>query len=130
MGLYNLNKFCHIFIVWVQGAWSYIRTNLLVLGDQSNSSQHVSSDQPNSSQLVTDSKAASQSNDRIPLQSASDHSHNSSVLPYSSATDAYQGDIKKEHTEVKAPAYRYEGMIGLPRDYSGLTTWNVFISYI
>ena len=133
-GTVSLNKFCRIFIVWIRELWRSICTIILPVTDgQGNASLQVSSNQQSStrSEAHSEELSTSQTDHTTLPQSASGQQLNSSV---SSSSGVSSCDIRKEHTKIKlaaSPVYKYESMIGLPRDYCYLTDWSsVYSIYV
>ena len=129
-GTVNLHKFCHVFIVWVRELWRSICTIILPVTDgQDNAPLQVSNNQKSSTRSEGHSKEISTSQNQTTLsQSASGQQHDSSV---SSNSGVASCDAEKEHTKIKhvsSPVYKYESMIGLPRDYCHLTDWSAVYS--
>ena len=128
-GTVNLHRFSRVFIVWINELWRNVRTIILPVTDhqpedstslQASSNQQSSTSSRSYSTLHTDHRALS--------QSPSGQQHNSSVPSAASC------DTGKEHTKTKhasSPLYKYESMIGLPRDYCHLTDWSgVYSIYV
>ena len=110
-GTVTLNKFCYLFIVWIPELWKNIRIVVLPLsGDQDDSSQQVPSD----SQEYSVELSTPHTNYRRNSQSSSAQQHDSSESgpPNSNAS----------------PPYKYEAMIGLPKDHHQLNGWSCFYS--
>ena len=127
-GTVTLDIFCYIFIVWVRELWKTIRIAVLpLLGDQDNSSSQMqvpSNHQSNSSghssvEAHIEELSTSQSDHTGSSQSASGQELGSSatVTPNSTMADA------------TSPPYKYEAMIGLPKDdHHSTTSWSSYYS--
>ena len=130
-GTVNLHRFCRVFIVWISKLGINILTIILpITDDQDNSSQGASSNQETSASSGTHSEdpSAIQTDHTIPSQSASGQQHDS-LMPPSSSVTFY--DMKREHRESKpadSPVYKYESMIGLPRDHCHMSDWSSIYS--
>ena len=127
-GTVNLNRFSRIFIVWINELWRNICTIVLPVTDhQDNAPLQVSSNQQSSAS----SEATTQTDHTTLSQSTSGQQHNSAVP---SSSGVASNDTGKECTKMKhssSPVYKYESMIGLPRDYCHLTNWSgVYSIYV
>ena len=108
-GTVTVNKFCHFFIAWIRELWKNIRI-VPLSGDQDDSSQHV----PSGSQAYSVELSTPHTSHRGSSQSASGQQHDSSESgPPNSNT---------------SPVYKYEAMIGLPKDHCQLNEWSGFYS--
>ena len=116
-GAITLNKFCHIFIIWIGEPWKNIRMIILPLsGDQDDPSQQVAStwSSNSGSQAYSVELSSSSTDHRGSSQSASGQQHDfSESMPVNSNA---------------SPAYKYEAMIGLPKDHRQLNDWSGFYS--
>ena len=121
-GTLNLNKFCHIFIIWIGEPWKNIHIIVLPLsGDQSDLSQQAPSSWSSNSgsQVYLVEPSSSHTDHRGSSQSASGQQRNSSesVSPDSNTS----------------PHYKYEAMIGLPKDHCQLNDWigyfSIYVDY-
>ena len=131
-GTVKLNRFCHIFIIWIHEPWKNIRVIVLPLsGDENNSS--LSGIQQSSSGSYSAELSTSQTDQRGNSQSADDRQHVSSVPP-----DANVVDFKNDD-----PPYGFAAMFCLPKypcewpDWSGvysiyydLEGWKKVCNYI
>ena len=114
-GTVKLNRFCHIFIMWIiYELWKNIRAIVLPLsGNEGNSSpssiQQSTSASVEHSTLQTDQRGIS--------QSAEDRQ--SSVPPNASVGD---------FTNAGSPLYEYEAMFCLPKNHLQLPDWKGFYS--
>ena len=130
-GTVNLHKFSRVFVVWIRELWRNIHTCILPVTDgQDNASLQVSSNQQSSTRPEghLEEFSTSQTDQTTLSQSASGQQHDSSV---SSSSGAASCDTEKEHTKIKhvsSPVYKYESMIGLPKDYCHLTDWSAVYS--
>ena len=127
-GTVTLDRFCHIFIVWICALWKAIRIAVLPLsGNQDNSSLRIqapSNHRSDSSRLSNvethvEELTTSQSDRTGSFQSASGQELGSSeaVTPSSSMVDA------------TSPTYKYEAMIGLPKiDHHFTNGWSSYYS--
>ena len=133
-GTVNLNRFSRIFIVWINELWRNVCTCILpVTDDQDNTSLQVSSNQQSGTRSEAHSEEVytTQTGHTTLLQSTSGQQHDSTVPSSSGAASC---DTGKEHTKIKhasSPVYKYESMIGLPKDYCHLTDWSgVYSIYV
>ena len=121
-GTVTLDRFCHIFIVWIRNFLNNIGINVLPLSSNQDTSSHqVASDQSNnhSVEAHVEEFSISQADHTGSSQSASGQKHGSSeaVSPNSSVVDD------------TCPPYKYEAMISLPRDHHCLTNnWSGYYS--
>ena len=129
-GTVTLDRFCHIFIAWVHELWKTLRICVAVLsllGDQDNSSPQIhapNNQQSNSSRLSSEEAcveepSTSQSGRTGSSQSATGQDHGSSeaLTPSSSMVD------------TTSPPYKYEAMIGLPKDgHHSTNSWSSYYS--
>ena len=124
-GTVNLHKFCRVFIVWICELWNNIRTIIVPVTDDQDDNENNNSSQgaANNEQTSTSSGGHSeehsplQMDHTVPSQSANSKQHDS-LMPSSSGAAFY--DTKREHKGSKptsSPIYKYESMIGLPRDH-------------
>ena len=115
-GTVALNKFCHIFIIWIGEPWKNIRVIVLPLSSDQDSSQQVPSSwsSDSGSQAYSVELSSSNTDHRGSSQSASGQQYDSSQsVPSNTNT---------------SPAYKYEAMIGLPKDHRQLDSWSGFYS--
>ena len=122
-GFVTLDRFCHIFIVWIREVWNRIYPVVLPLSanQDNNSSQQVASSQSNNKSAEAHVKdlSTSQADNTGSSQSVSGPQHDSSeaVSPNSTVVDD------------TSPPYKYEAMIGLPRDHHCLiNSWSGYYS--
>ena len=132
-GTVNLNRFSRIFIVWVNELWRNICTIVLPATDQDNTSLQVSGNQQSSTRSEAHSEEVYTSQtDHITLSQSTSGQQHDSTVPSSSGVVSY--DTGKECTKMKhasSPVYKYESMIGLPKDYCHLTNWSgVYSIYV
>ena len=117
-GTIHLNRFCHIFIIWVNEPWRNIHIIVLpVSRDGDSSSQQAPSNQSSNSGIQAE-LSTSQANQRGSSQSSEGNQHvpsesNSNVININCAT---------------SPPCKYEAMIGLPRDHCSLIEWSSIYS--
>ena len=111
-GTVKLNRFCHIYIIWIHEQRKYIRVVVLPLSDDKDNSSSSSSQQSNSgsysvepSTLQTDQRGNSQSSD--------DQQSSDSSVPVN--TDVVDSD--------DSPPYEYEAMFCLPKDHCESLNW-------
>ena len=119
---------------FIREPWRSICTIILpVIDGQDNASLQVSSNQQSStrSEAHSEELPTSQADHTTLPQSANGQQLNSMV---SSSSGASSCDTRKEHTKIKlasSPVYKYESMIGLPKDYCHLTDWSsVYSIYV
>ena len=122
-GTVNLHRFSRVFIVWINELWRNICTCILPVTHQDNTSLQVSNIRQ--SNIIPRSYSTLHTDHRAPSQSASGQQYDSLVPSVASC------DTGKEHTKIKhasSPVYKYESMIGLPKDYCQLTDWSCVYS--
>ena len=119
-GTIQLDRFCYIFIIWIDELWKNIHLIVLPLSNnQDSSSLQIPSNQSSNSDMQAklptpqaDQRESFQSPDgkqHVPSESSS----NSSVVNINHAT---------------SPPCMYEAMIGLPKNHCGLTEWSSIYS--
>ena len=119
-GTIQLDRFCYIFIIWIDELWKNIHLIVLPLSnDQDSSSQQIPSNQSSNSGMQAelpdppaDQGESSQSPEEM-QQIPSESSLSLSVVGINHAT---------------SPPCMYEAMIGLPKDHCGLTEWSSIYS--
>ena len=117
-GTVNLNRLCHVFIIWIHEPWKHIPVIVLPLSDVS--SQQVFSNQLSSSGYSEELSTSQTDYKRNSLSASSQqHAFSESVPPSSNAVD---------FKVVNSPPYKYESMIGLPRNHCHLNDWNCVYS--
>ena len=121
-GIVSLDRFCHIFIVWIRELWNKICLVVLPLSaNQDNSSQQVASNHSYNKSIEAHVKelSTSQAAHTGSFQSTSGQQHGSSQALSSNSTVV----------DDNSPPYKYEAMISLPRDHHCLTnSWSGYYS--
>ena len=108
-GTVKLNRFCHVFIIWIHEPWKNIGVIVLPLSGGEDNSSPSSIQQSTSTSLE---HSGSQTDQRGISQSANDQQ--SSIPPNASVGD---------FTTANSTPYRYKAMFCLPRDHCQLLDW-------
>ena len=116
-GTVTLERFCYIFTVWIRELWR--KFCITVLG-QDNSSQQALSNQSNNSSNISVVVHS--------IESQADYtgSPQSVIRQQLGSTEVVSGVVDFNH--VTSPPYKYEAMIGLPKDHCNLTEWSGYYS--
>ena len=120
-GIVRLNRFCHIFIIWIDEPWKNIHIIVLpVSSDGDSSSQQVPSNQSSDSGIQAE-LSTSQANQResYQLPNGQQHVPSESVPSNSSACNS---------NFPTSPPFMYGAMIGLPKNHCNLREWSSIYS--
>ena len=117
-GTLALNQFCHIFILWIGEPWKNIQIIVLPL----------SGDQDDSSQQVPSGLSSSSGSQAYSVELSSSHTDHRGSSQSASRQQQYNSSESVPPNSNTSPAYKYEAMIGLPKDHRQLNEWSGFYS--